>query len=627
MKNLTIGKKLASSFAILVSLLILISGFATYEMKQVTREFTEVVDVFTVLDENTMAMEINLLTARSLEKEFVASKDEKLVQQMIETMEEFNSHLETLKSTAAEAHFAVPEADEIAAAANTYNQAVLVVLGEIEAQGDKSSGIRGALRKEAHHMEEVMKETGHAELLVQYLTLRRHEKDFILREDKKYLGKANEVAGNIKNVLAELHIDDAHAGKIIGHTDNYLEYFKKFTESVTVVHDQHAIMEKAAHDIENNAHSLENRVVSLSEKESDHAKKTAAFTNIFILVLSSASVIIGIFAAFFSTRSITKPLSRAINSIDQGAVQVNEASDQVAESSNVLAEGTSEQAASLEETSASLEEISSMTSQNAGNAQEVNTMMAETKITVERSSQSMQQLTVSMQDIAQASEETQKIIKTIDDIAFQTNLLSLNAAVEAARAGEAGAGFAVVADEVRNLAMRASEAAKDTNVLIENSVTKIQEGSELVNRCNGDFGEVATNAQKVAVLVDEIATAANEQSQGISQISTAVNEMDKVTQSNAANAEESAAAAEELDSLSSRLQQTVVELQQMIGGQVKQTPPAAIKQQENIPVTQERQKASTVNRSVNNKRKTAQELIPLDDTDAEFFEDFAHTAA
>lgn len=139
-----------------------------------------------------------------------------------------------------------------------------------------------------------------------------------------------------------------------------------------------------------------------------------------------------------------------------------------------------------------------MTSETAGNANEANTRMTETNDLVERSSESMDQLTVSMSDIAAASEETQKIIKTIDDIAFQTNLLSLNAAVEAARAGEAGAGFAVVADEVRNLAMRASEAAKDTSELIENSVSKIESGRQLAEKCNEDFIKVAENAQKYA---------------------------------------------------------------------------------------------------------------------------------
>jgi methyl-accepting chemotaxis protein len=148
-----------------------------------------------------------------------------------------------------------------------------------------------------------------------------------------------------------------------------------------------------------------------------------------------------------------------------------------------------------------------------------------------------------------ASEETSKIVKTIDEIAFQTNLLALNAAVEAARAGEAGAGFAVVADEVRNLALRAAEAAKNTADLIEGTVKKVKGGSELVGRTNEAFTEVASSTSKVAELVSEIAAASHEQAQGISQVNTAVGEMDKVVQSSAAGTEELSSQSEELNNL------------------------------------------------------------------------------
>ena len=178
----------------------------------------------------------------------------------------------------------------------------------------------------------------------------------------------------------------------------------------------------------------------------------------------------------------------------------------------------------------------------------------------------MTELTQSMEDISKASDETSKIIKTIDEIAFQTNLLALNAAVEAARAGEAGAGFAVVADEVRNLAMRAAEAAKNTAGLIEGTVKKVKEGSELVERTNGAFSEVSKSAAKVADLVSEIAAASTEQAQGIDQINKAVSEMDKVTQQNAANAEESASASEEMNAQAEQMKIIAAELQGIVGG-------------------------------------------------------------
>ena len=207
-----------------------------------------------------------------------------------------------------------------------------------------------------------------------------------------------------------------------------------------------------------------------------------------------------------------------------------------------------------------------MTKQNADNANQANTLMAETSRVVNEANHAMVELTGSMKEITTASEETAKIIKTIDEIAFQTNLLALNAAVEAARAGEAGAGFAVVADEVRNLAMRASDAAKNTANLIEGSVKKIKNGSDIVTKTNDAFGKVATGAKKVGELVGEIAAASNEQSQGVQQINKAVAEMDKVVQKNAASAEESASAAEEMNAQAEQMREFVGDLVAVVGG-------------------------------------------------------------
>ena len=206
-----------------------------------------------------------------------------------------------------------------------------------------------------------------------------------------------------------------------------------------------------------------------------------------------------------------------------------------------------------------------MTKQNADNASTADKLMKDSKLMVEKANGSMTELTQSMEDISKASDETSKIIKTIDEIAFQTNLLALNAAVEAARAGEAGAGFAVVANEVRNLAMRAAEAAKNTSVLIEGTVKKVREGSELVERTGGAFAEVSRSAAKVADLVAEIAAASSEQAQGIDQINKAVAEMDKVTQQTAANAEESASASEEMNAQAEQMKDIASGLLRIIG--------------------------------------------------------------
>ncbi|MBI9083971.1 MAG: hypothetical protein JEZ11_10270 [Desulfobacterales bacterium] len=285
-----------------------------------------------------------------------------------------------------------------------------------------------------------------------------------------------------------------------------------------------------------------------------------------LIILGLVSITIIAVVTFFMISRIAGKMQKVAENIDDGASQVSEASGQVAGSSQSLAAGSAEQAASIEETSSSLEELSSMTSQNADNAGQADNLMKEANQVAAQANDSMQALTVSMGDIANASEETSKIIKTIDEIAFQTNLLALNAAVEAARAGEAGAGFAVVADEVRNLAMRAADAAKNTAELIAGTVKKVTDGTTLVTQTNEAFTSVVQIATKVGDLVSEIAAASNEQAKGISQINTAVTEMEKVTQQNAAGAEESASASEEMNAHAEQMKTMVRELLAFIKG-------------------------------------------------------------
>lgn len=286
----------------------------------------------------------------------------------------------------------------------------------------------------------------------------------------------------------------------------------------------------------------------------------------FIFIVSLVLSVIGGGIGFFLARSITRPLDKTIDALNEGAEQVASASVQIAETSQQLAEGSSEQAASLEETSSSLEEMASMTRQNSENARESNNLVKDVTSIVDEVSTKFGQVKVSIDDITRNAHETQNIIKTIDEIAFQTNLLALNAAVEAARAGEAGAGFAVVADEVRNLAMRAAEASKNTSDLIGNTVKSVKEGAKLTSDAYEAFKSNEEITGKISNLVSEIAAASEEQSQGIDQINKAIAEMDKVTQQNASNAEESASASEEMNSQANAMQGIVGELTALVGG-------------------------------------------------------------
>jgi methyl-accepting chemotaxis protein len=289
-----------------------------------------------------------------------------------------------------------------------------------------------------------------------------------------------------------------------------------------------------------------------------------AFT--VILVFMAAALVFGGLYARLATGRIVKRMRNTISGITRGAAQVAAAAGQVSSAGRALADGAAEQAAAVQETSSSLEEMSAITRQNAENATAADRLMRNTRQVVEKANTAMGELTIAMGQISGASDDTAKIIKTIDEIAFQTNLLALNAAVEAARAGEAGAGFAVVADEVRNLAQRAAEAARNTKVLIEGTVGNVQRGSALVSVTDTAFADVAVSAHKVGELLNEIAAASTEQSTGIAQINTAVSAIDRVTQKNVANAAASAAASEMMHHEAEAMKGHVAAMNALVGG-------------------------------------------------------------
>ncbi|WP_052300281.1 methyl-accepting chemotaxis protein [Opitutus terrae] len=261
--------------------------------------------------------------------------------------------------------------------------------------------------------------------------------------------------------------------------------------------------------------------------------------------------------ALVATLGISRRLRETNRALANSTGIVQDNASLVATSSQSLAEGSSTQAASLEETSSSLEELNSMTKRNAESAQKAKEAAGQARVSADTGAEHMQQMNSAMHAIKASSDDIAKIIKTIDEIAFQTNILALNAAVEAARAGEAGMGFAVVAEEVRALAQRSATAAKETAAKIEDSVNKSQQGAQISGEVSKSFETIQQQIRNLDQLVGEIATASHEQNQGIGQVTAAVAQMDEITQQNAGNAEETAAASQELNNQASILSQAV----------------------------------------------------------------------
>jgi hypothetical protein len=287
--------------------------------------------------------------------------------------------------------------------------------------------------------------------------------------------------------------------------------------------------------------------------------ETAGFT------IAAMIVILGLLVSLVIHFQLTVPLKRVAAALYAHAAEVTVAAGQVSASSNAVAEGATEQAASLQETSASLTQMAAMTRANADHTRTATELACATHTAANQGSAHIAELDLAIQEINASSDDISKIIKTINEIAFQTNILALNAAVEAARAGQAGMGFAVVADEVRNLAQRSAESARETESRIARALANSARCAERSRRVADTFKVILANATKVNELDADVVHSSEEQSHGIAQINTAVSQMDQVTQSNAASAEESAAAAEELTSQSATLRQSVGELLNLFG--------------------------------------------------------------
>ncbi len=308
---------------------------------------------------------------------------------------------------------------------------------------------------------------------------------------------------------------------------------------------------------------LNRQVADNVVEKSDNESKIITIISLVVMIVGTIlALVIGIILSI----SISKPLMKAINGLTESSQQVTAASQQLSASSQQLAEANTEQAASIQETSATLEESSSMIQQSNENTKQASSLSEQAKQAADSGNTDMEDMLKAISEIQKSSDEIAKIIKVIDEIAFQTNILSLNAAVEAARAGDAGKGFAVVAEEVRNLAQRSANAAKDTTTIIENNIELSKKGVEVSKKVGESLSEITSQTRKVNELIKEIEASSDEQSKGIFQINKALSHIEKATQENAATAEESASASEELSAQAESMNDIVNQLTVTVKG-------------------------------------------------------------
>lgn len=385
------------------------------------------------------------------------------------------------------------------------------------------------------------------------------------KEDHPIIALLRDLQLRIRTLTASEPDIAAYGARLTDHVQKYTELVLQFHQ---VAGELRTRLDEMNQEKENLLELMETLVSHITQ---------AAEEGVAVLEKRiSKGILSGMLAAFLMTlavfilgfllsRSVTQSLNRVIQGLKNVSREIAGASAQVLTASQQLAAGTSNQAASLESTSLSLEEMDGAIRQNADNAADADRIVKGSAEDIQAANLSVSELISSMADISRAGREIRKIIKTIDEIAFRTNLLSLNAAVEAARAGAAGSGFAVVAGEVRNLAMQSAKASQDTAQLIESTVKKVEDGANMVSMVSETFRKIEANSHEVIQLVSEVAVSSNQQARGIGHISGAVSEMDQVVQENAARGKELAGASEKMKSRAGEMNGFVQSLAGLVG--------------------------------------------------------------
>ena len=551
MKNLKLNAKLLISFGVILLMMIISVGVAIYSLNKVGTETDQfayktlpnTVGVWEIR-RNMVSAQRNILAAMVAEEqndinEYLGLADED-AEQIFTTFDSFSSNTrtdpETLKSLLDGFNNVVPVHKQISEFLKTgeKEKAYDLYLTQYVTMFDESNNILLNIAKEQNQRAEEQTDIAHKSLTSSRIIL------------IATVALAVFLALLIMIILRKAIIPPVQEIHIVA------QELSKGNLSAKVTYD-------GKDEIGELANSIKKLVAIINGIISDLDYKLSELGNgNFTIECKSSELYVGDFAHLqTSIEKIVNQLSTTLSQINQASEQVSDGSSLVSSGAQSLAQGATEQASSIQELTASITDVSQHIKENAVGAESASSLTQEAGMIMQGSLEEMNLARQAMDEISSTSKDINKVIKAIDDIAFQTNILALNAAVEAARAGTAGKGFAVVADEVRNLAQKSAEAAKSTTALIENSISAVKKGTELVNKTSENFTKVAEKAAEVNILISEISSKSQEQASAISQIAVGIEQVSSVVQMNSATSEESAAASEELSSQSAMLKELV----------------------------------------------------------------------